>query len=134
MTGNDVPPGRPGVVEVVEETATIHTREVVNARVRVTTRTELHDEVLRQDLHGTRLDLVSVPVDRMLEPGETPALARTEGGVTIIPIYEEVVVTEKRIVLKEELHVVQHEITEEIEIPVTLRKQVATIERLTSED
>lgn len=134
MTGDDTPPGRPDMVEVVEETATIQTRKVVNARVRVTTRTELHDEVVRQELHGTQVDMVRVPVDRILEPGETPALARTEGGVTIIPIYEEVIVTEKRIVLKEELHVVQHELTEEIEIPVILRKQVATIERLASED
>ena len=48
----------------------------------------------------------------------------------IIPIFEEVVVVEKRLVLKEELHISQQVTTETVEVPVELRRQQASIERL----
>ncbi|PZX14198.1 uncharacterized protein DUF2382 [Palleronia aestuarii] len=134
MTSDDIASDPRASIELVEETASLEIRKVITGRVRVATQTELRDEVLRRELHGTRVEMERVPIDRMLEPGEAPAVARTEGAVTIIPIYEEVVVTETRIVLKEELHITQYETTDEVEIPVTLRRQVATIERSTSED
>ena len=82
-------------------------REAVTGRVRVSTKTETFAEVVRQELRGMRAEVVRVPVDRTLEPGETPPEPRTEGEVMIIPIFEEVVVVEKRLVLKEELHISQ---------------------------
>ena len=54
--------------------------------------------------------------------------------MTIIPVFEEVVVMETRIVLKEELHVTQYETTETVDIPVSLRRQTATIARADSEE
>jgi stress response protein YsnF len=55
---------------------------------------------------------------------------RTEGDVTIVPVLEEVVVVEKRLVLKEELHIRRSVKTETVEVPITLRKQRAVVERL----
>jgi stress response protein YsnF len=49
--------------------------------------------------------------------------------VTIVPVLEEVLVVEKRLVLKEELHIRRRVDTESVEVPVTLRKQRAIIER-----
>ena len=46
---------------------------------------------------------------------------RTEGDVLIIPVLEEVLVVEKRLVLKEELHVRRLVSEENVEIPVTVR-------------
>jgi len=43
-----------------------------------------------------------VPIGRMVE---TAPPVREEDGVTVIPVIEEVVVTETRLVLREELHV-----------------------------
>jgi uncharacterized protein (TIGR02271 family) len=54
---------------------------------------------------------------------------RTENGVTIVPILEEVLVVEKRLVLKEELHIRKQVATENVEVPVELRKQRAVVER-----
>ena len=48
----------------------------------------------------------------------------------IIPILEEVLVVEKRLVLKEELHIRRSVTREDIEVPITLRKQRAMVERL----
>jgi stress response protein YsnF len=54
---------------------------------------------------------------------------RTENGGTIVPVLEEVLVIEKRLILKEEVHI-QHEVSQEtVELPVTLRKQRAIVER-----
>ena len=55
---------------------------------------------------------------------------RTEDGVVIVPVLEEVLVVEKRLFLKEELHIRRSVTQEEVEVPITLRKQRAVIERL----
>jgi stress response protein YsnF len=54
---------------------------------------------------------------------------RTEGDVTIVPVLEEVLVVEKRLVLKEELRIRRSRRQETEEIPVRLRKQRAVVER-----
>ena len=115
---------------LAEEKAAVSVREAVTGRVRVSTKTETFAEVVRQELRGMRAEVVRVPVNRTLEPGETPPEPRTEGEVMIIPIFEEVVVVEKRLVLKEELHISQQVTTETVEVPVELRRQQASIERL----
>ena len=104
---------------LAEEKAAVSVREAVTGRVRVSTKTETFAEVVRQELRGMRAEVVRVPVNRTLEPGEM-----------IIPIFEEVVVVEKRLVLKEELHISQQVTTETVEVPVELRRQQASIERL----
>ena len=60
---------------------------------------------------------------------ETAPDVRTEGDLTIVPVVEEVLVVEKRLVLKEELHIRRTSQTEVVEVPVTLRKQRAVVER-----
>jgi stress response protein YsnF len=55
---------------------------------------------------------------------------RTENGVTIVPVVEEVLVVEKRLILKEELHIGSQTQTETVEIPVELRKHTVEIERV----
>ena len=61
---------------------------------------------------------------------ESAPQIRTEGDVTIVPVLEEVLVVEKRLVLKEELHIRRRIITETVEVPVTLHKQRAIVERV----
>ena len=58
---------------------------------------------------------------------------RTEGDVLIIPVIEEVLVVEKRLVLKEELRISRRTTREDIEVPVTIRKQRAVVERTKTE-
>ncbi|MCJ2107478.1 YsnF/AvaK domain-containing protein, partial [Methylobacterium sp. E-041] len=65
--------------------------------------------------------------------GETPPVVREENGVTIIPVLEEILVVEKRLVLREEVHVRQTTADEDVEMPVTLRRQHAVIERVSPE-
>jgi stress response protein YsnF len=124
----------PTTISLAEETARVALRETETGRVRVTTQTEVSTEVIRQELQGMTAEVVRVPIDRTLEPGEKAPSPRTEGDVMIIPIFEEIVVVEKRIVLREELHITQRVTTETVEVPVELRKQKASVERLSPDD
>jgi uncharacterized protein (TIGR02271 family) len=54
---------------------------------------------------------------------------RLEGSTTIIPVVEEVVVVEKKLVLVEEIHVRRKSSVRTEDIPVTLRSEQAEIER-----
>jgi len=49
--------------------------------------------------------------------------------VTIVPVLEEVLIIEKRLVLKEEVHISKRTVTEEAEVTVPVRKQRAIINR-----
>jgi stress response protein YsnF len=69
----------------------------------------------------------------LVEPGTQPPQIRTEGNVTILPILEEVLVIEKRLLVKEELRISRHATNEVADIPVAVRKQRAVVERLDSE-
>jgi stress response protein YsnF len=80
-----------------------------------------HAAVQREDVEVTR-----EPIDKVVE---TAPEIRTEGDVTIVPELEEVLVVEKRLVLKEELHIRRRVEHETVEVPVTLRKQRAIVER-----
>jgi len=77
------------------------------------------------------VEVTRVPVDRVVDH---PPEIRTENDVTIIPILEEVLVVEKRLVLKEELHVRKTNTQDNVELPVQLRKQRAVVERLAVEE
>lgn len=125
--------GEEATIPLLEERVTVGVRSVERGRVRVTTRTDTVEETLRQSLRGDAVDVQRVPVDRTITEGEALPVPRTEGDVTIVPVLEEVLVVEKRLVLKEELRIRRITSAEDVEVPVTRRVQSAVIERLTPE-
>ncbi len=56
-------------------------------------------------------------------------VTRVVGDTTIIPIVEEVLYTEKRLILKEEIHITRRRTTERFHDTVTLRHQEAVVTR-----
>ena len=129
-TAAEVALGEEVVLPLVEETARIEKRAVETGRVRVSTRTESVDQILRETLRSDMVGVTRVPINRTLAEGEAPPVVRTEAGVTIIPVLEEILVVEKRLVLKEEVHIRQTTAGEDVEVPVTLRRQHAVVERV----
>ncbi|ANY84786.1 hypothetical protein BB934_38845 (plasmid) [Microvirga ossetica] len=119
------------VVPLAEEIATIAKRQVVTGRVRVQTITDTVEELAHAEVQRESVEVTRVPIDKVVETA--PAI-RTDGDVTILPIVEEVLVVEKRLVLKEELHIWRRIATESVEVPVTLRKQRAIVEREAPDD
>jgi len=115
------------IVPVVEESAIVGKRQVVTGHVRVRTVTDTVEELAHASVQREDIEVTRVPIDRVVE---TAPEIRTEGDVTIVPVLEEVLVVEKRLVLKEELHIRRRVAAETVEVPVTLRKQRAIVERL----
>ena len=118
------------VLPLVDEIATIHKREVVTGKVRVRTVTDTVEELARATLQSAAVEVTRVPIDQVVD---TAPEIRTEGDVTIVPVLEEVLVVTKQLVLKEELHIRRRVETEAVEVPVTLRKQRAVVEREASD-
>jgi stress response protein YsnF len=70
-----------------------------------------------------------VPVNR---PVDAVPEVRYEGDTMIIPLVEEVVVIEKRLVVKEELHITKRQSEREYTDTVTVRRDDVTVERIDS--
>ncbi len=116
-------------ISVVKEQAVLNKVDH-SARVRVRTETETYDSIASAELHGQEVEITRVPVNQEVE---TVPEVRIEGDVTILPVLEEVLVVEKRLFLKEEVHLRQRKTSESVEMPVTLRRQNAVVERLDPE-
>lgn len=114
------------VVPLAEEEATIQKQRRETSRVRITKRVTERKEHLEDVLVGSRVDVTRVPVHREVE---ATAPVRQEGDTTIIPLYEEVLVIEKRLMLTEEVHVVVEQTKTRAEKAVTLRREELVTER-----
>ncbi len=92
---------------------------------------------VEQATQEARSDVISVIAEHLqIEVGhvlvERAPPVREENGVTIIPVMEEVIVTETRLMLKEELHVRRVAETREHQQTGLLRRQRAEVERLSA--
>jgi uncharacterized protein (TIGR02271 family) len=123
--------GRSGeAVPLLTEELRVEKRSVPTGKVRVRSVVDVVEEVARATLEEQRIEVTRVPVGR--EVDEAPSV-RTEGDVVIVPVLEEVLVVEKRLVLKEELHIRRHVTHENVEVPVTLRRQRGVVEHVTAD-
>ena len=84
------------------------------------------DELVSQDLAHTNVEITTVPIGR---PVDAIPAVREEGDVTIFPVMEEVLVIERRLMLKEEVHIRKVRTTERHQETVTLRYQEAVVSR-----
>jgi uncharacterized protein (TIGR02271 family) len=83
------------------------------------------DELLMRE----HVDVRRVAVEQVLASGAALPAPRYEGDVLIVPVFEEVLVVEKRMKLKEELHITRTRIEESQPQTVVLKKERVTIER-----
>ncbi|MCR0982092.1 YsnF/AvaK domain-containing protein [Roseomonas populi] len=115
------------VLPLVEEALRIEKRAVETGRVRVSLSTETVEEVLRETLRTREAEVERRPVGRTVT--EVPKV-RQDGNVLIIPVVEEVLVVEKRLVLREEIHLRLSDTETTVERPATRRVQHAVVERV----
>jgi stress response protein YsnF len=95
--------------------------------VRVATVTHTRDHLVDEMLTRTNVEVERIPVDRVVEA--IPPV-KDDAGVTIIPIVEETVIVERKLVLKEELHIRRKQTTERFQQTVPLRYQTAQVTRI----
>jgi uncharacterized protein (TIGR02271 family) len=113
-------------LDLVEETASVDKRVLVTGHVHVKVRTEQREEIV-----SLPLETDEVVVERVTKNQPVSAIppVRMEGGVTIIPIVEEIAVVERRLILKEEIRLSTRRIINQTAVPVTLRSEIAIVER-----
>ncbi len=124
-------PGTEEIIPLTEEEVRVEKRQVTTERVRVRTVVEVVQKPVHASLEEETVEVTRVPVGREID--KSPEV-RTENGVTIVPVVEEVLVVEKRLVLKEELHIRRTVRTEDVEIPVELRKERVEVERIPAKE
>jgi stress response protein YsnF len=115
-------------IPIIEEEARVIRRATEIERVTVHIGAEEEQVFLRDELRHEQVEVVRVPVGR--EVAEAPPV-RTEGDLTIVPVLEERLVVQKRLFLVEELHLRRTVVTENVELPTTLRRTRVDIERQT---
>lgn len=98
------------------------TERLVRVRVETTETIQPVDEPV---LHEA-VEIDRIPIGR---PVDAVPPVRTEGEITIVPVVQEELVIQRRLVLKEEIHLRRVQRTERHRETVTLRQQRAVIER-----
>jgi uncharacterized protein (TIGR02271 family) len=118
-------------IPLVEERVALDKRSVETGRVRI--RTVLEEKLARvsQELERDAVTIERVPVNQ--EVTQVPQI-REEDGVLIVPLLEEVVVVEKRLMLKEELRVTRIRKRERVDQAVQLRTMDADVHRVHGAD
>ena len=115
------------VIPLLEETAQITKRRVETGKVRITKTIKETTETVDEPLLRESVNVERVPVNRVVD---APEASRREDGVLIIPLYEETLVVEKRLVLVEELRITIRQNTENVSQIVDLRREEVSIENL----
>ena len=113
-------------VPLLTEEIVLSRRKVETAVIRVATVTRTRDQVVAEPLTHERIEVEHVPVGRFVESAPP---VREDGDVTIMPVMEEVIVTERRLFLKEEVHIRRIRTTGQHTETVRLREQQAVVTR-----
>lgn len=114
------------VIPLHEETARIGKRRIETGRVRIKTVVKHRDELVEELLHGENVEIRRVTRN---QPINRPPPVRQDGDTTIIPLVEEVVTIETRLILAEEIHVTKRTTTSRLSQSVRLRSQDVVVER-----
>ena len=113
-------------VPVIEEELEVGKRRVEGDRVSVRTIPRERTEVVEQPLESMEVEVERIAIDREID---TAPEIRNEGDTMIIPIVEERFVVEKRLFLREEVHVHRRRVVTQFRQNVTLRSQEVVVER-----
>jgi uncharacterized protein (TIGR02271 family) len=114
------------VIPLHVEEVSVAKQQIATGRLRVSTVTHqsdvLVDELLKQETVEVERTAVNAPIDRM-------PIVREEGDTLIVPVVEEVLVIQRRLILKEEIRLRRIQQTGRHHEYVKIRKQEAIITR-----
>ena len=114
------------IIPIIEEELEVAVHDVEVASITVRTRLESETTLVEETLRREQVEVERVAIDREVSG---PQPVRYEEDLVIIPVVEEVLVLQKRYVLKEEVRVR----TRRVDVPerreVVLRRQVAEVQR-----
>jgi uncharacterized protein (TIGR02271 family) len=115
------------VVPLHAEDLSVEKKRVVTGQVKVATITRESEQLIEELLEHEHVEIERVAIGKQVD--KAPAV-REEGDTLIIPILEEIVVVERRLLLKEEVRVRRTREKQAYQERVVIRKQEAVITRL----
>ena len=121
----------PIVVPVLEEELEVQKRLVETGKVRVTKVVHERETLVDEPLFHDKVAITRVPIQRVVDG---PMPVREDNGTTIISIVEEVLVVEKRWMLREEVHIHKQRIETHQPQRITLRSEDVQVERVPQAD
>lgn len=114
-------------IPVIEETIKVDKKIVETGRVRIVKTVNEEEALVEAALLQEEVQVERVPINQYIESAPQ---VRYEGDVMIIPVIQEVVVIEKRLMLVEEIRVNKHQTETKVSETITLRKEEINIERI----
>lgn len=128
-TDDDRAPDKTGetVIPLLAEEIAVSKQVVATGRVQVSRVTHEREQLIDELLAHETVEIDRTPIGRQVDT--MPAI-RDEGDTLVIPIVEEVLVIERRLLLKEEVRVRRVRSTERHQESVTLRHHEAVVTRL----
>jgi uncharacterized protein (TIGR02271 family) len=127
--GDSVTDGDRLTLPVIEESLEVGKRVVARGGYRLTKHVDAKVETIDELLRNHRVEIERIPINAPLGSDDLPE-PRYEGDTLVVPVIEEVIVTEKRLVLTEEIRITRVAGTHRRPQQVTLRKERIEIERL----
>lgn len=118
------------VIRLAEEDITVSKRSGDVGGVQVSRVTRTYRKPIEEILRQEKVEVERVALD---QPVDDVPPVRQEGDVIIVPVVEEIISVERRLVLKEEVRIRKVETTEKYQDEVTLHKQEAVVTRLDAE-
>ena len=117
-------------IPLLGEEVSVSKKRIVTGQVKISTVTRQHEQLVEALLEHDNVEIERTAVGREVDQAPT---VREDGDTLIIPIVEEVVVVERRLVLKEEVRVRRKRETQPYQRRVVVRKQEAVITRSSDE-
>lgn len=121
----------PVVVPLHAEELSVAKRRVETGRARISTVTREREELVEELLTREFVEIERKPIGKPLE--HAPAV-REEGDTIVIPVVEEVLVIERRLILKEEVRVRRVREREPHQERMKVRKQDVVITRCPAQE
>jgi uncharacterized protein (TIGR02271 family) len=121
----------PIVVPVLVEELEVQKRTIETGKVRITKVVHERETLVDEPLLRDNVAISRLPMERVVEG---PIPVREENGTTIISVVEEVLVVEKRWMLREEIHIRKRRTETHQPQRITLRSEDVQVERIPQAD
>ena len=112
---------------VVEEHIKVRTELVETGRVNISKNVSQEDFTVDVPVTREEVSIEKKAINRYVD--ELPPATRQEGDTTIISVFREVLVVEKKILLVEEVHITKKVIESKVTASDTLRKEEVIVTR-----
>lgn len=118
-------------IPVIEEQLVIEKRVVETGRLLVSKTVVEEEQTVDVPLISDAFSVERVTINQYVD---VPPAVRYDGDTTVFPVMKEVLVTEKRLLLVEEVHVTRRQTTTNDTQRVMLRREEVTVQRVATEE